>query len=135
MWRSGHNLSNTYQICRCWSHPCRKQCWWNRPIQSVTEEQDSRHVHHFVCKSCGIVSCLPKTTVIGTVDEQWRKILRAAELNFWGHAQHVHKMHRVMSCHLRVVHTIAAPQTIIGTAHLYDLHRSFFQQKPKPAVS
>ena len=51
----------------------------------VTEEQDSQHVHpHFVCKSCGIVSCLPKTTVISTVDEQWREILRAAELQFLG---------------------------------------------------
>ena len=42
--------------------------------ESVTEEQDSRHVHpHFACKSCGIVSCLLKTTVISTVDEQWRE--------------------------------------------------------------
>lgn len=53
--------------------------------EAVTEEHDSQHVHpHFVCKSCGIVSCLPKTTVISTVDEQWREILRAAELQFLG---------------------------------------------------
>lgn len=51
----------------------------------VTEEHDSRNVHpHFVCKACGIVSCLPKTTVISAVDEQWREILRAAELQFLG---------------------------------------------------
>ena len=53
--------------------------------EAITEEQDSQHVHpHFVCTSCGIVSCLPKTTVISTVDEQWREILRAAELQFLG---------------------------------------------------
>ena len=53
--------------------------------EAVKEKHDSQNVHpHFVCTSCGIVSCLPKTTVINTVDEQWRDILRAAELQFLG---------------------------------------------------
>ena len=51
----------------------------------VTEEHDSQSIHpHFICKECGIVSCLPKTTVISTVDEKWREILRAADLQFLG---------------------------------------------------
>lgn len=51
----------------------------------VTEGNNPQHIHpHFVCKACGIVSCLPKTTVISTVDEQWREILLAAELQFIG---------------------------------------------------
>jgi Fur family ferric uptake transcriptional regulator len=48
-------------------------------------DHDSQHVHpHFVCTDCGIVSCLPRTTVINSVDEQWREILRASELQFLG---------------------------------------------------
>lgn len=51
----------------------------------VNEEQDSQHIHpHFVCQACGIVSCLPKTTVISAVDEKWRELLRAATLQFLG---------------------------------------------------
>ena len=51
----------------------------------VDEKNDAQHVHpHFVCKECGIVSCLPKTTVINSVDDQWREILRASDLQFLG---------------------------------------------------
>lgn len=53
--------------------------------EALPEEDNSRHVHpHFVCKECGIVSCLPETTVISTVDEQWKEILSTAELQFLG---------------------------------------------------
>ena len=49
------------------------------------KENAPQHTHpHFVCKACGIVSCLPKTTVITTVDDQWQEILRTAELQFLG---------------------------------------------------
>ncbi|MAA79909.1 MAG: hypothetical protein CL916_11685 [Deltaproteobacteria bacterium] len=51
----------------------------------LNEENDPQHIHpHFVCKECGIVSCLPKIKIISAVDEQWREILRAAELQFLG---------------------------------------------------
>lgn len=51
----------------------------------VDASHDAQHVHpHFLCQTCGIVSCLPKTTVISSVDEQWREILRASEVQFLG---------------------------------------------------
>ena len=51
----------------------------------VTNGHAEQQVHpHFICKECGIVSCLPKTTVISTVDEQWREILRTADVQFLG---------------------------------------------------
>ena len=51
----------------------------------VDSSHDSQHVHpHFLCQACGIVSCLPKTTVISSVDAQWREILRASEVQFLG---------------------------------------------------
>lgn len=44
-----------------------------------------QHVHpHFVCKICGIVSCLPETTVITTINEQWKELLKSCELQFVG---------------------------------------------------
>lgn len=51
----------------------------------IKEGEDAQHVHpHFVCTSCGMVSCLPKTTVITSVDERWREILHASQLQFVG---------------------------------------------------
>lgn len=51
----------------------------------VTENDDPHHVHpHFVCKECGIVSCLPETTFVSTMDETWKEILKASELQFIG---------------------------------------------------
>jgi len=51
----------------------------------VDTEQKSQHVHpHFVCKACGVVSCLPKTTITHAVDPDWREILLASEVQFLG---------------------------------------------------
>ena len=51
----------------------------------ISEGNDPQHTHpHFVCKQCGIVSCLPKITFVSTVDEQWKEILQASELQFLG---------------------------------------------------
>ena len=51
----------------------------------IQEGESSQHVHpHFVCNDCGEVSCLPRTTVITEVDEQWRGIIQQAQLQFIG---------------------------------------------------
>lgn len=51
----------------------------------VREGETSQHMHpHFVCNDCGEVSCLPKTTVITEVDEQWQGILKQSQLQFVG---------------------------------------------------
>ena len=51
----------------------------------ISDKSDPQHIHpHFVCKMCGIVSCLPKTTVICSIDDQWREILKTADLQFLG---------------------------------------------------
>ena len=48
-------------------------------------EDQTTHVHpHFVCNRCGVVSCLPKTTVITSYDEDWEHILEHAEMQFVG---------------------------------------------------
>ena len=52
----------------------------------IPENDDPQHVHpHFVCKTCGEVSCLPETTVISSMDDTWKEILKASELQFVGH--------------------------------------------------
>ena len=51
----------------------------------VREGETSQHLHpHFVCNDCGEVSCLPKTTVITEIDEQWQGILKQSQLQFVG---------------------------------------------------
>jgi Fur family ferric uptake transcriptional regulator len=51
----------------------------------VREGETSQHIHpHFVCNDCGEVSCLPKTTVITEIDEQWQGILKQSQLQFVG---------------------------------------------------
>ena len=51
----------------------------------VHEGEESHEVHpHFVCNSCGVVSCLPKTVVITKVDSEWRDYLQEALLQFVG---------------------------------------------------
>ena len=51
----------------------------------VPENDEPQHVHpHFVCKQCGEVSCLPETTVITSMDDAWKEILKASELQFVG---------------------------------------------------
>ena len=54
-------------------------------VQSNKGEDKATHVHpHFVCKDCGIVSCLPKTTVITNYDKNWQHVLEHAEMQFVG---------------------------------------------------
>jgi len=51
----------------------------------VDGKEEAQHLHpHFVCNECGIVSCLPGTTVISSLDEQWRDIIAKADLQFVG---------------------------------------------------
>ena len=56
--------------------------------ECIDLEHKSKNVHpHFVCKACGIVSCLPKTTIIHTLDEAWKDILYNSEIQFLGTCQ------------------------------------------------
>ena len=51
----------------------------------VPENDEPQHVHpHFVCNQCGEVSCLPETTVITSMDDAWKEILKASALQFVG---------------------------------------------------
>ena len=51
----------------------------------VDIKHESKHIHpHFVCKACGIVSCLPKTTITHAVDEKWKDVLYKSEVQFLG---------------------------------------------------
>ena len=54
-------------------------------LRDPNKEDKTTHIHpHFVCKKCGMVSCLPKTTVITNYDEHWEHILEHAEMQFVG---------------------------------------------------
>ena len=56
--------------------------------EPVREGEESHEVHpHFVCQDCGIVSCLPKSTVTTTVDPLWRERLHQSQLQFVGTCQ------------------------------------------------
>lgn len=51
----------------------------------VREGEESHEVHpHFVCQTCGVVTCLPKSTVTTTVDPVWRERLHKSKLQFVG---------------------------------------------------
>jgi Fur family ferric uptake transcriptional regulator len=53
--------------------------------EMVQEGEEAHQVHpHFVCNSCGLVSCLPKTTLITTIVEEWREKLHNSQLQFVG---------------------------------------------------
>ncbi len=53
--------------------------------EPIKEGEGSHEVHpHFVCKSCGVVTCLPKSTVTTTVDPLWRERLQQAQMQFVG---------------------------------------------------
>ena len=55
------------------------------------DADEAQHMHpHFICNDCGDVSCLPETTVITSVDEEWRGILKASELQFVGQCPECH---------------------------------------------
>ena len=51
----------------------------------VEEGEEGQTVHpHFVCQDCGIVTCLPISTVITTVDPTWSERLQQSKLQFVG---------------------------------------------------
>tara|TARA_B100000925_G_C21767613_1_gene370576 strand:- start:141 stop:572 length:432 start_codon:yes stop_codon:yes gene_type:complete len=57
-------------------------------IKTLKDKDQETHVHpHFVCRDCGIVSCLPKTTVITNYDKNWQHVLEHAEMQFVGTCQ------------------------------------------------
>ena len=52
----------------------------------LIQEGESAHtVHpHFVCQDCGIVACLPITTMVSISDPSWSHRLQGAKLQFVG---------------------------------------------------
>ena len=53
--------------------------------EPIKEGEEAHEVHpHFVCQECGVVSCLPKSTVITTVDPAWSERLQQSKLQFVG---------------------------------------------------
>lgn len=53
--------------------------------EPVRTGEEAHQVHpHFVCSVCHVVSCLPQSTVITTVEPVWRERLHQAELQFVG---------------------------------------------------
>ena len=53
--------------------------------EPITEGEGKNTVHpHFVCQDCGIVTCLPVSTVITTIDPLWKDRLHQAKLQFVG---------------------------------------------------
>ena len=53
--------------------------------EPIREGEEAHEVHpHFVCQECGVVSCLPKSTVITTVDPAWSERLQQSKLQFVG---------------------------------------------------
>jgi Fur family transcriptional regulator, ferric uptake regulator len=54
----------------------------------VREGEGSHEVHpHFVCQDCGMVTCLPKSTITTTVDPLWRERLHKSQMQFVGVCQ------------------------------------------------
>lgn len=51
----------------------------------IQEGESSHTVHpHFVCQDCGIVACLPITTVVSVSDPSWSRRLQESKLQFVG---------------------------------------------------
>ena len=52
----------------------------------LIQEGESAHtVHpHFVCQDCGIVACLPITTVVSISESSWSRRLQESKLQFVG---------------------------------------------------
>tara|TARA_B100001093_G_C26504725_1_gene874862 strand:+ start:140 stop:565 length:426 start_codon:yes stop_codon:yes gene_type:complete len=52
----------------------------------IVEEGEGAHtIHpHFVCQDCGVVTCLPTSTVITTIDPSWKERLQHSKLQFLG---------------------------------------------------
>ena len=57
--------------------------------EPIYEGEEAHEVHpHFVCQDCGVVKCLPKSTVITTVDPSWSERLQKSKLQFVGVCGH-----------------------------------------------
>ena len=57
--------------------------------EPIREGEGAHEVHpHFVCQECGVVTCLPKSTVITTVDPLWRERLQHSKMQFVGTCSH-----------------------------------------------
>ena len=53
--------------------------------EPIHDGEEAHEVHpHFVCQDCGVVTCLPKSTVITTVDPVWNERLQQSKLQFVG---------------------------------------------------
>ena len=53
--------------------------------EPIHDGEEAHEVHpHFVCQDCGVVTCLPKSTVITTVDPSWSERLQHSKLQFVG---------------------------------------------------
>ena len=53
--------------------------------EPIKEGDETNTIHpHFVCQDCGIVTCLPVSTVITTIDPSWKDRLQQAKLQFVG---------------------------------------------------
>ena len=52
--------------------------------EPITEKGENAVHPHFVCQDCGIVTCLPVSSVITTIDPSWEGRLQRAKLQFVG---------------------------------------------------
>ena len=53
--------------------------------EPIMEGKEENPIHpHFVCQDCGIVTCLPVSSVITTIDPSWKNRLQQAKLQFVG---------------------------------------------------
>ena len=51
----------------------------------IEEGEEAHTIHpHFVCQDCGVVTCLPTSTVITTIDPLWKERLQHSKLQFLG---------------------------------------------------
>lgn len=51
----------------------------------LRREDDVMHKHpHFSCRTCGTVECLPEASLVGPVDERWRRSFEISQLQLTG---------------------------------------------------
>ena len=53
--------------------------------EPIIDGEEVHEVHpHFICQDCGLVTCLPNSTVVTTVDPAWSERLQQSKLQFVG---------------------------------------------------
>ena len=53
--------------------------------EPMMEGKEADTIHpHFVCQDCGVVTCLPVSSVMTTISPSWRERLQDAKLQFVG---------------------------------------------------